>query len=127
MRAPPKPTVQTVTTTETSASSALLFFPPRLCRDSPALEFPEQPAESVDAVLDTAAAQCIPDNGLMGGHAAHAELAFEYVERAGSRPVRRRKQDRVRVGMLFHQRAAHVDGGMARNAADLVKGRAPAG
>ena len=37
------------------------------------------------------------------------------------------KKYRVGIGMLPHQRAAHVDRGMARDAADLVEGRAPAG
>src|SRR5580704_2181871 len=105
----------------------IAIFPPRLCCAPPTLELPKQPPESVDTVLDTAAAQRVPYDSLMGGHATHAELAFEGIERTGRRPMGRRKQDRVGAGMLFHQRAAHLDGGMARNAADLVEGRAPTG
>src|SRR3984957_11736691 len=88
---------------------------------------PEQPAETLDAVLDTAAAQRIPDDRLVCGHAIDAELALQHVERAGGRPMRRRKKYRVGIGMLAHQFAAHVDRGMARDAADLVERRAPAG
>src|SRR5580704_17616689 len=90
-------------------------------------KLPEQPAETVDAVLDTAAAQRIPDDRLVCGHAIDAELTLQHVERAGRRPMRRREKYRVGIGMLAHQFAAHVDRGMARDAADLVEGRAPAG
>src|ERR1700686_5181873 len=54
-------------------------------------------------------------------------LPPQKVERARRRPMRRRKKDRVGVGMLPHQRAAHVDRGMARDAADLIERRAPTG
>src|ERR1700683_5839830 len=59
----------------------ITIFPPRLCRAPPTLELPKQPAKSLDAVVDNAAAQCVPDNGLMGGHGTHAELAFDHIER----------------------------------------------
>src|ERR1700719_2420442 len=91
-----------------------------------ALELPEQPPEILDAVLDTAAAQRVPDDRLVRRHAIDAELALQHVERAGGRPMRRREEYRIGVRMLPHQFAAHVDGGMARDAADLVERRAPA-
>src|SRR5580704_12425 len=53
------------------------------------LELPEQPAETLDAILDTAAAQRVPDDRLVRGHAIDAELALQNVKRARRRPMRR--------------------------------------
>src|SRR5580700_1501988 len=51
-------------------------------------KLPEQSAETLDAVLDTAAAQRVPDDRLMRGHAIDAELALQHVKRARRRPMR---------------------------------------
>src|SRR5580700_9137807 len=90
-------------------------------------KLPEQPTKSLDTVLDAAAAQRVPDDRLVRGHAIDAELALEHVKRAGRRPMRRREEYGIGIGMLSHQLPAHVDRGMARDAADLVERRAPAG
>src|ERR1700685_1764916 len=90
-------------------------------------KLPEQPTKSLDAVLDAAAAQRVPDDRLMRGHAIDAELALQHVKRACRRPMRRREEYGIGIGMLSHQLAAHVDSGMAWDAADLVERRAPAG
>ena len=60
------------------------FGPPR----NDDLELPEQPSETLDAVIDAAAAQRVPDDRLVRGHAIDAELALQHVERAGRRPMR---------------------------------------
>ena len=91
-------------------------------------ELPEQPAESLDLVLDAAAAQRVPDDRLMRRHAIDAEFALQHVERAGRRPMRRREQDRVGVAD-----AASSARGPCRCAACCgmrpiwLNGRAPAG
>src|SRR5262245_20313594 len=90
-------------------------------------KLPEQPAESRDAVVDAAAPQRIPHDRLVRRHDVDAELALERVDCLRRRPMRRRQQDRVGVGVLAHELAPHLEGGVARNAAELVERAAPAG
>src|SRR5262249_13685486 len=90
-------------------------------------KLPEQPAESRDAVIDAAPPQRIPHDRLLRRHDVDSELALELVDCVSRRPMRRRQQDRVGVRVLAHELAPHVEGGVARDAPDLVEGAAPPG
>src|SRR5262249_60626723 len=90
-------------------------------------ELPQQAAKSVDAVVDSAAPQRIPDDRLMRRHDIDAELALERVDRIRGRPMRRGQQDRIGVRVLAHQLAPHLERGVARNPPDLVECAAPTG
>src|SRR5690348_17937628 len=90
-------------------------------------KFAQQPAKSLDAIVDATAAQRVPDDRLERRHHGDAELALERLDRAGGRPVRRRQQNRVGVGMRALELAAHLERRILRDAADLVEGAAPAG
>src|SRR5215472_2754827 len=106
-------------------ATPLRFF----CHAPPTAEkskLPEQPAESRDAVVDAAAPQRIPHDRLVRRHYVDAELALERVDCLRRRPMRRRQQDRVGIRVLAHELAPHLEGGVARNAADLVERAAPA-
>src|SRR5215831_5764033 len=105
-------------------SFVIFFHAPSTAENS---KLPEQPAESRDAVVDAAAPQRIPHDRLVRRHHVDAELALERIDCLRRRPMRRRQQDRVGVRVLAHELAPHLEGGVARNAADLVERAAPAG
>src|SRR5262249_23593532 len=63
-------------------------------------ELAEQTPESLDAIIDAAAPQCVPDDRLMRRHHIDPEFALERVDRFRRRPMWRRQQDRVGSGML---------------------------
>src|ERR1700689_3797844 len=88
--------LSTPTATKTASAATRMFF---FCivafltrsffhRSSPRKRGPK----TLDAVLDAAAAQRVPDDRLVRGHAIDAELALEHVKRAGRRPMRRREE-----------------------------------
>src|SRR6516225_4789373 len=91
------------------------------------LELAKQAAETLDAVVDAAAAQRVPDDRLERRHHVDAELALERIDRPDGRPVRRRQQDRVGIGMRALELAPHLQRRVNRDAADLVERAAPAG
>src|ERR1700722_7198002 len=63
--------LSTPATNKATSAAAMMFF---FCIVVSPLEFPEQSAETLDTVLDTAAAQRIPDDRLVRVHAIDAEL-----------------------------------------------------
>src|SRR2546425_4921954 len=85
-------------------------------------KIPEQPAKSLDAIVDAAAPQRIPYDRLVRRHHVDAEFALEHVDRFRRRPMRRRQQNRVGVGVLAHELAPHVERGVPRNTSDLIEG-----
>src|SRR5262249_49110389 len=124
-----QPTTTRAKAAQTRAPRAWIFAgiatPLRFsCHAPPTAEnskLPEQPAEPRDAVVDAAAPQRIPYDRLVRRHHVDTEFALERVDRLRRRPMRRRQQDRVGVRVLAHELAPHLEGGVARNAPDLVE------
>src|SRR5262249_36660106 len=84
------------------------------------LDLPQQPPIPRDAIVHADEAQRVPHASLRRRHHGNAELPLQRLDGLDHRPVRRREKDRVGVRVRPHQRAAHVERGRHRDAAEVI-------